>query len=288
MYHSKRINYLILILLSLFFIHNVNALVSPTSRFYVNDYADILSSETEDYIYEKSLKLDGLDGTQIVVVTVNNLEGKSIEDYSIELARNFGIGSKEKDNGLLLLLALEEREFRVEVGDGLEGILPDGKTGRFQDQYIIPYLKENKFDEGIKNGYNAFYNEIVELNHLDLEKTQVNSENYISVKNEWMLVAVVIGFFAGMYSALLKFKIIPPIYIAISLILIFSTANTTILYFIVNLITYIFTYIAFIPTKRGRRGGGYYGGSSYHGGGSFSSHSGGGGSFSGGGSSRHF
>ena len=65
-------------------------------------------------------------------------------------------------------MALEERQFRVEVGYGLEGILPDGKTGRFQDEYIIPYLKNNNWDEGIKNGYDAFYKEIVTLNNLNV------------------------------------------------------------------------------------------------------------------------
>ena len=74
--------------------------------------------------------------------------------------REFGIGDEEEDNGLLLLLALEERESRVEVGYGLEGILPDGKTGRFQDQYMIPYFKDDNFDEGMLNGYKAFYQEL--------------------------------------------------------------------------------------------------------------------------------
>ena len=148
---------------------NVFAVVNPTDRFYINDYANILSSETEDYIFDKSVKLNDIDGTQIVVVTVKNLGGQSLEEYANILFNNWGIGSKEKNNGLLLLLALEEREFRVEVGDGLGGILPDGKTGRFQDDYIIPYLKNNNWDEGIKNGYNAFYSEIVKLNNLDLD-----------------------------------------------------------------------------------------------------------------------
>ncbi|MDE6292398.1 MAG: TPM domain-containing protein, partial [Bacilli bacterium] len=155
MYRLMRINLLILLLFSCIFITNVNALVDPTSEFYVNDYADILSQETEDYIVEKSKELYRVDGTQIVVVTVPNLEGKSIEEYSLELARSFHIGSKEKNNGLLLLLALEERESRVEVGTGLEGILPDGKTGRFQDEFMIPFFKNDDFDTGIKNGYNA-------------------------------------------------------------------------------------------------------------------------------------
>ena len=148
MFRLNRIkNCLILLLLYFCLPLTVFAIVDPTSDFYVNDYANILSEETENYIIEKSAKLNDIDGTQIVVVTVKNLEGSSLEDYSLKLFRNFGIGSKEKNNGLLLLLALEERQFRVEVGYGLEGILPDGKTGRFQDQYIIPYLKEDNFEE---------------------------------------------------------------------------------------------------------------------------------------------
>lgn len=160
-YLFNRIKYLILIFLFITFISSVKAIVSPTSNLYVNDYANILSNETEEYIMNKSVALNNVDGTQIVVVTVPNLEGYSIEDYATKLFRNFGIGDKDKNNGLLLLLALEERQFRVEVGYGLEGILPDGKTGRFQDDYIITYLKDDKFDEGVKNGYDAFYAEIV-------------------------------------------------------------------------------------------------------------------------------
>lgn len=288
MYHLKRINYLILILLSLFITGKVNALVNLTDKFYINDYANILSSETEDYIYEKSVNLEKIDGTQIVVVTVKNLEGKSIEDYSLELARKYEIGSKEKNNGLLLLLALEEREFRVEVGTGLEGILPDGKTGRFQDKYIIPYLKENSFDEGIKNGYNAFYNEVVEMNHLDLEIAEVNQKQEPLYKLEWLIFSGFVGFFVGMYSGILKFKKIPIIYFAIILTFICFLPNSFSIYFIINIAAFIFALIAFGTPSIGRRGG-YYGGSSYRSNsGSHSFHSGGGGSFGGGGSSRHF
>lgn len=287
MYHLKRINYLILLLLSVFFTCKVNALVNPTEKFYINDYANIISPETEEYIYEKSVKLNEIDGTQIVVVTVKNLEGRSIEDYSLELARKFGIGSKEKNNGLLLLLALEEREFRVEVGTGLEGILPDGKTGRFQDQYIIPYLKENNFDEGIKNGYNAFYNEIVEMNKLDLEIAEVNNKQAPLVKIEWLILSGAIGFFVGLYSGIFKLKKIPVIYFTILMLIICFSPNSFSIYFIVNIAMFIFSLIAFGTPSIGRRTS-YYGGSSYRGSGSgFSSH-GGGGSFSGGGSSRHF
>ena len=152
---------------------NVFATVEPTKEFYINDYANILSEETEKYILEKSVALEKETTAQIVVVTVENLENDSLEEYATKLFREFGIGDKEENNGLLLLLALEERQFRVEVGYGLEGVLPDGLTGRYQDEYIIPYLKEDKWDEGIKNGYNAFYKKVAEFYNLNVDDIKV-------------------------------------------------------------------------------------------------------------------
>ena len=133
---------------------------NPTSEFYVNDYADILSDETEEYIVNHSNALNEKTKAQIVVVTVDNLGGRDIESYATELFRKFGIGDKNENNGLLLLLAKDERKFRVEVGYGLEGTLTDGKTGRIQDDYMVPYFKNNNWQDGIKNGYNAVLEEV--------------------------------------------------------------------------------------------------------------------------------
>lgn len=157
---------------------SVLAIVKPTSNFYVNDYADILSSSTENYIVQNSKILDQKTKAQIVVVTVKNLEGKPLESYATELFRSFGIGDKTENNGLLILISLEERESRIEVGYGLEGILPDGKTGRFQDAYMIPYFRNDNFDEGILNGYKAFYKEIASYYGYDnLGDLPVESQN---------------------------------------------------------------------------------------------------------------
>ena len=136
------------------------AVVAPTDAFYVYDGAQVLSEETEQYILKHSRELDVKTGAQIVVVTIPSLEGAALEEYATDLFRQWGIGAAEKNNGLLLLCAVEDRQFRVEVGYGLEGDLPDGKTGRMQDAYIIPLLSEDKFDEGIKNGYTAFLQEV--------------------------------------------------------------------------------------------------------------------------------
>ena len=138
----------------------VSAMVAPNDDFYVYDGASVLSEETEQYILTHSVELERKTGAQIVVVTVPTLDGRALEEYATDLFRQWGIGDAEKNNGLLLLCSVGDRQFRVEVGYGLEGDLPDGKTGRMQDAYIIPLLKEDKFDEGIKNGYTAFLQEV--------------------------------------------------------------------------------------------------------------------------------
>ena len=123
---------MVFVFLMLINILNTNsiAVVRPTSDFYVNDYAKLLNESTKDYIISTNKSLYNQTGSQIVVVTVPSLDGDSLEEYATELFRNFGIGDKSKNNGVLLLLALQERQFRIEVGYGLEGVLTDGKTGR--------------------------------------------------------------------------------------------------------------------------------------------------------------
>ena len=140
---------------------SVNAIVKPTNDFYVNDYAKILTEQTKEYLMKKSITLQENSGIQIVVTTVKNLEGKSIEDYSLEFARSAGIGNKNENNGILILIAYQERNLRIEVGYGLEGIITDGKAGRIRDNYMVPYLKKNDWNNGVKNGYDAIYQEIV-------------------------------------------------------------------------------------------------------------------------------
>ena len=161
------------------------ALVNPTKNFYVNDYANILDEEVEEYIIQTNQKLETATGAQIVVVTVQNLENESLEQYATDLFREFGIGDKTKNNGVLLLLALEERQFRIEVGYGLEGVLTDGKTGRIQDEYIIPYLKQNNWNEGVKNGYSKILEEVsneyqIDAGGMSAVSQQGSSMNFIS------------------------------------------------------------------------------------------------------------
>ena len=138
----------------------VNAAPSHTTEFYVNDYADVLSTETETKILNTALSLDNETTAQVVVLTVSDLGGEEISDFAVETLRSWGIGSKDKDNGVLIVLAIEERQVWVSVGYGLEGTLTDMRTGQLQDQYAVPYYKNDDFDTGTLMLFNAIVNEI--------------------------------------------------------------------------------------------------------------------------------
>lgn len=129
----------------------------PTSDFFVNDFANVISEEDEKAIFDmsKTLYENSGNSTQVVVVTINSLEGNSLEEFANRLFNTWGIGSRDKNDGVLLLLSVGDRQSRIEIGYGLEGILPDGKTGRIQDEYMIPYYKNNDFSNGLKSGCQA-------------------------------------------------------------------------------------------------------------------------------------
>ena len=205
-------NKLLLIIFSLFlflFINiKVEALVEPTNEFYVNDYANILSTDTENYIMNNSVKLASKTNAQIVVVTVKSLEGKDIETYATELFRQFGLGDKNENNGLLILLAPKEREVRIEVGYGLEGVITDGLAGRYLDQYFVPYFKNDNWDKGIKNGYSAIYKKVCDYYEIGTSNVEIDNEQneetrdlryYKNLKRTPILNGLFLGFFLGLF-----------------------------------------------------------------------------------------
>ncbi len=138
----------------------IGAAPSHTTQFYVNDYADVLSAETETEILNTALSLNNETTSQVVVLTVPDLGGEDIADFAVETLRSWGIGSADKDNGVLIVLAIEERQVWVSVGYGLEGTLTDIRTGQLQDQYAVPYYRNDDFDTGTLMLFNAIVNEI--------------------------------------------------------------------------------------------------------------------------------
>jgi uncharacterized protein len=118
----------------------------------VNDFAGVLSPGTSYSIGSRLVALAKETGAEVALVTVNNLSGYSIEQYAVGLFESWGIGKSGTDNGVLLLLALNERKVKIEVGYGLEGIITDGRAGRILDNDVVPYLRKGDYDTALENG----------------------------------------------------------------------------------------------------------------------------------------
>jgi len=131
------LNVLLVLLLPL----TAAALEVPKVSGYVNDHAALISSATELKIENFLRGFEGSDSTQLVVLTIDSLEGESLEEYSLKVAESWKLGQKDKDNGALLLIAKQDRKMRIEVGYGLEGKLTDLLAGRIIDNEIKPLFK---------------------------------------------------------------------------------------------------------------------------------------------------
>jgi uncharacterized protein len=111
---------------------------------YVNDFAGVLSAPAKDKLTALCAEVDQKTKAQIAIVTVSSLDGQPVEQSSIDLATAWGIGPKQKDRGVLILFAPNDRKYRIEVGYGLEPILPDGKVGAFGRE-AVPLLRQNDY-----------------------------------------------------------------------------------------------------------------------------------------------
>lgn len=179
---------------------------NPKSNFFVNDFANVIESDDEDDMQNRGEQLFSDTTAQVVVVTLKNLSGMDMNTYSIGLARQWGIGSDDKNNGVLLILAEEEREVRIEVGSGLEGDLTDAKTGRILDLYGMEYFKNDDFSTGLKQVYSALINEVYIANDMEpVEDYTAVSEYEEEDEADWVeIVGLIILVIA--ISVLFKFR----------------------------------------------------------------------------------
>src|SRR6266481_7267293 len=103
---------------------------------YVNDFAGVLSAQAKDKLTALCAEVDQKAKAQIAVVTVSSLEGEPVEQFSIDLAMQWGVGPKQQSRGVLILMAPNDRKYRVEVGYAVEAILPDGRVGGFGREMV--------------------------------------------------------------------------------------------------------------------------------------------------------
>src|SRR4249919_2497902 len=140
------------LMVALFAIAPAFAINFPALTGRVVDQANIIQSDTRAAVEQKSADLEEKSGIQLVVATVNSLEGQEIEPYANELFRKWALGEKKKNNGVLLLVAPNERRVRIEVGYGLEGTLTDALSKVIITNAITPRFKTGDFSDGISRG----------------------------------------------------------------------------------------------------------------------------------------
>jgi uncharacterized protein len=181
----RKLRWLTLALLLLAFprlcVHAETVAKMPKPAAYVDDYAQVLSASTKDKMESLCRELHDKTKAQVFVVTVNSLDGATIEQFSNDLFHTWKIGEKKTDRGMLLLFAIKDHKYRFEVGYGLEEILNDAKVGDM-GRAIVPDLRASDYDGAATFGLNQVAQVIaddskVQLDGLKTQETLTDSED---------------------------------------------------------------------------------------------------------------
>lgn len=127
----------------------------PSQRGWVNDFAGVISQEYKEKIASLISELEVRTSSEIMVVTQKSIAPYDEFQYAQKVFDEWKIGKKDKDNGVLILVAVEERAWRIHTGYGVEGILPDAVVTRIGEEKMVPYLKDGDYSMGIYNGVAA-------------------------------------------------------------------------------------------------------------------------------------
>ena len=162
--NSLRNKLLILVLMVLVLSPSFSAASTPeppaAPRDYVVDLAGVLSGDVQTRLNAYLQELERKTGAQVLVLTVQTLDGQSVEEFAFNTKKKWKLGQKGKDNGVLIALAVQDRKYRFEVGYGLEEVLPDSLVGTIGRQYLVPYLKQGDYNNGISAATLAVANTI--------------------------------------------------------------------------------------------------------------------------------
>ena len=160
----------------------------PTLRGRVNDYANVLQSSQAQALETQLAQLERDTGHQVAVLTIPTLDGEDIEGFSIRVAENWKIGKKGNDNGAIFVVAVKDRRLRLEVGYGLEGVLPDAIAKRITADYIVPHFRQQDYAGGIVAGINAV-DKVLRSEPLP-EAARQKTQNRGSNRNSPIMIAI--------------------------------------------------------------------------------------------------
>jgi len=137
---------------------SIEELGRPTG--YVNDYSNILTSTEYDRLDAICRELEAANSAEMAIVIIDSLDNWTIEDFAQELFETWGIGKAESDNGILILIAYYDREWRVHIGYGIEGVIPDTLARRIMENELVPEFRAGDYGQGLINAATQFKNVI--------------------------------------------------------------------------------------------------------------------------------
>ena len=204
MSHLKIQMYVLILMITLFCVPNIDAVDYPEPGGHVNDFAGVMDSGAKRQL-ESTLRLvKEQTGAEIAVVTVKNMGGLDVDTYAVELMKKWGVGSKKLDDGVLILVAMEERTWRIEVGYGLEPIITDAEAGQLGSSIMAPYLTKGDYNTGLTQGALYIASAIAEEKGVNLgaaNQRQVpgrrRSSNRIAPIVNFIVIMAVIFLFGG-------------------------------------------------------------------------------------------
>ena len=250
----------------------------------VVDTANLLPGALQQKLTQQLRAYEDKTSNQVVVVTVKSLQGYDIADYGYQLGRHWEIGKAGQDNGVLFIIAPNDRKVRIEVGYGLEGTLTDALSKRIIDGEVIPRFKQKDYAGGIEAGTNAILGVLGGRYDVSAikKRPQAKSENYDQFFTV-IIITIVIGEILALFLGTLASS---SVVFASSLGIGTWLGGTIGIGFILAFIATLFHLFNRLSGRGGRGGfGGGFGGGGYSSGGGFGGFSGGGGSFGGGGAS---
>lgn len=163
-----------------------NAFVVPEKpNSYLNDYAGVLSSEERISLEEKLRSFEIQSTNEIAVVTVKTLEGDAIENVAQQIFTEWGIGKEDKNNGVLFLVAVDDRKMRIHTGYGVEGELTDVGTAYIQDTVVAPAFREGNYSLGINGAVDKM---IEALGGTNIVPEGYENKSSSNVNWEWVLI----------------------------------------------------------------------------------------------------
>lgn len=283
--------------------------VPPLNNQRIHDQAGILSPATVQSLSQSLQHYEDTTSNQIAILTLSTLGSEAIEEYTYRVASEWKLGRADKDNGVLLLVSIQDRKMRIEVGKGLEGALTDAQSGRIIRNEMAPAFRQGNYDEGVQKGVDAIIRAIggeYKMTDPEVGGNEGAGDWFVSLIVLFVIgsFAYTIGYTRGFFGWVGYLFLMPFVWIFPPLVLPASVAKWGLGAYIVGMPLWRFllhhTAWGKARVKRfeeanrhrrtggGMRGGGWYGGGGWSGGGSGwggGGFSGGGGSFGGGGSS---